>query len=105
MTRRVVEICDARLALQPWIRSDAVTVPGDPATDEAMRIAVGVAARLDDRRADDPDPTPITDPPGGYDGQVAWLVEVATAYRRLPRQVASDGSPRTGDLAGGELRK
>jgi hypothetical protein len=85
LTRRVVEICDARLALRPWISSDAVTVRGDPAEDEAARIACGVDALRHDRRADEPDTTPITDPPGGYDGQVAWLVAVASAYRRIAR--------------------
>ncbi|GAA1025626.1 hypothetical protein GCM10009557_00250 [Virgisporangium ochraceum] len=85
LTRRVVEICDARLALRPWISSDAVPLQGNPAEEEAARIARGVDAQRDDRRATDPDTTPIADPPGGYDGQVAWLVAVASAYRRIGR--------------------
>lgn len=90
LTRRVVEICDARLALRPWISSSAIHSTGDPALDEAARVAAGIDARRADRRADDPDPTSIADPPGGYDGQVAWLVQVADAYRRRPK-----GAPPT----------
>ncbi|GAA0935686.1 MAB_1171c family putative transporter [Virgisporangium aurantiacum] len=92
LTRRVVEICDARLALRPWISAHAITVTGEPARDEAVRIAAGVDARRRDRMADDPDTAPITDPPGGYDGQVAWLVAVAGVYRRLSRDRALVGT-------------
>jgi hypothetical protein len=95
LTRRVVEICDARLALRPWISAHAVTVTGRSAKDEAARIAAGVDARRRGRMADDPDTTPINDPPGGYDGQVAWLVAVAGAYRRVSRGRALSGTAVT----------
>lgn len=105
LTRRVVEICDARLALRPYIDSRAPDRTGqngrhdDEAESEAARISAGLVARADNRSADDPDETPIVDPPGGYDGQVAWLVAVARAYANLhadepPRRVITGASPR-----------
>ena len=101
LTRRVVEICDARLGLRPWISTEAVTLTGDVAEDEAARIATGVAAQRRGELADDPDPTPMTDPPGGYDGQVAWLVEVGAAYQRLSR----GGEPASGRVRSSAMRE
>lgn len=99
LTRRIVEICDARLDLRQWIPPDAAENCKDPAAAEAARIAAGIAARRNNVPAPRPDRTPIVDPPGGYDGQVVWLVDVARAYAPLRSSGGQPaGSPT--DLAG-----
>lgn len=91
LARRVVEICDARLALRPWIKSDAVASTDREAVDEAARIASGIDAQRLGHMPEYPDSTPIFDPEGGFEGQVEWLVKVASEYRRLRSDSAANG--------------
>ena len=84
LTRRIVEICDARLALRPYIDADLATpVHGtdEDALAEAGRIAAGIQGRMGDQPAARPSTDELYDAPGGYDGQVAWLVRVSAAYQ------------------------
>jgi hypothetical protein len=107
LTRRVVEICDARLALRPFIEARPAVHSGpsdqrdnDQAVLEAARISAGLVARAHDRLASSPDRTPIADPPGGYDGQVAWLVAVAHAYVSQRSRQQSSPLPSASSHAG-----
>jgi hypothetical protein len=86
--RRVIEIRDGRLALQPYL------VPGVVGTSGRAQDAVAEAATLDAAvRARASGSAPVTSThavavPGGHDleSDIAFLTEVAKAYRRLRRR-------------------
>jgi hypothetical protein len=106
--RRITEIRDGRLGLLSYVDATVATVAGrladadgltgarHRATVEAARIAAGLRALragCPSRRPDRADPY---DPPGGYQGEIAWLCQVSRAYATSPvvaRTLAGTAGP------------
>jgi hypothetical protein len=94
--RRVVEIYDGRLALQPFIDAavagaatdlaDRSGLAGEErrAVVEAAKIDSGVRAAAAGRHPARPAAPDWHTPDGGYEEEVTWLVRVADAYARSP---------------------
>jgi hypothetical protein len=94
--RRVVEIYDGRLALQPFIDAAVADIAADlagraglageerRALVEAAQIDDGVRAAAAGRTPEQPAVPDWHMPDGGYDEEVAWLVRVADAYAHSP---------------------
>jgi hypothetical protein len=95
--RQVIEICDGRLALRPYLDPRAAEIATTlarqarladaniAAISEAAMLAAAIAAKADGQPSTATDPCPAS-PVGGTDlaAEVAWLRQVSRAFRSSP---------------------
>ena len=93
LQRRIVEICDARLALRDYTDRSVTEAAIRCGLDtnligrhldiavEAARIRAGLRAPRAGHLAERVDENAPYDPPGDYDEQIAWLAQVSHAYQ------------------------
>lgn len=88
--RRVIEIRDGYLALRPYLGPVPDISPAEPAAQEASRIRTAIHARATSSEPRQAGGNPVLSHDSeNFVEELAWLLQVARAYRKLPKSFAS----------------